>query len=150
MLSGTVSHLLIPYSVADVGSPPLSGWCICVCGCLSFVHVETFFSASTIHRESGLSLVGITGQIQVLTQYSFLAVWKTFFSGARIGEASPVGPESSQSDRYAPRFLNSASASMSDISLLDLLPRPPSLVPHHISRSVFSPRAGTRASWRTP
>ena len=75
------------------------------------------FSASTMHRESGLSLVEIVGQIQVLTQYSLLAVWKTVFSRARVGAASPVGPESSQSERCAPRFLNSASGPMSDISL---------------------------------
>ena len=161
--------MLISYSVAAAASPPLSGWCICVCGCLSFVQVETYFSASTTHRESGLRLVGIADQIQVLTQHLFLAVtvglllvWKIELSGMRVGEASPLCPESSQSDRYAPRFLNSASAPMSDISLglplwvpgrpnpcLDVLPRPSSLV--LTSVDVFSPffsRSSDRAwSW---
>ena len=112
------------------------------------------FSVSTIHRDRGLRLVGLARQIQVLTQCLFLAVtvalldvWNMELAGGRVGKRSPLGPESSQSKRHVPRFLNSDSFPMSDASLglplrvtgrprpcLDLLPRPSFLVSHHVSR----------------
>ena len=79
-------------------------------------------------------------------------------AGVRVGKRSPLGPESSQSKRHVPRFLNSDSFPMSDTSLglplrvtgrprpcLDLLPRPSFLVSHHVSRrflTVFLPAGG--------
>ena len=76
----------------------------------------------------------------------------------RVGKRSPLGPESSQSKRHVPRFLNSDSFPMSDTSLglplrvtgrprpcLDLLLRPSFLVSHHVSRRFlcFSPSRWT-------
>ena len=103
-------------------------------------------------------MVGLARQIQVLIQCLFLAVtvallvvWNMELAGVRVGKRSPLGPESSQSKRHVPRFLNSDSFPMSDTSLglplrvtgrprpcLDLLPRPSFLVSHHVSRR-FSP-----------
>ena len=115
------------------------------------------FSASTIHRDRGLRLVGLARQIQVFTQCLFLAVtvallvvWNMELAGVMVGKRSPLGPESSQSKRRVPRFLNSDSFPMSDTSLglplrvtgrprprLDLLPRPSFLVSHYVSRRVL-------------
>ena len=86
----------------------LDGVSVSVVAYLVFKWRLLFFSLNNPQR-NGLSLVGIAGQIQVLTKYSFLAVWKTVFFPGR-GLATPrLCPE--------PRLLHSASAPMSGISL---------------------------------
>ena len=161
-MSGTVAHIAHLLFGGSCGiSSPLYG--ICVCSCLSFVDVETCsFSASTIHRERGVRLVGLARQIQVLTQCLFLAVtvallvlWNMEIAGVRVGKRSLLGSESSQSKRHVPRFLNSDSFPMCDTSLglplrvtgrprpcLDLLPR--------MCLDVFSPFSPSRWTVRAP
>ena len=86
-MSGTVSH--VPHLLfggrcgisSAVWMVYLYLWLPILCSSGDF-----YFSALTIHRESGL--LGIACQIQVLTQYSFLAVWKTVFFPGR-GLAKP-------------------------------------------------------------
>ena len=124
-MSGTVphvAHLLLGGSCGISSAVWMEYLCLwlpvlCSCG-------DVYFSASTIQRDRGLRLVGIARHNPVLTQCLFLVVtvallvvWKIELSGVRFGGASPLGHESSQSGRHVPRFLNSNSAPMSEISL---------------------------------
>ena len=89
LMSGTVSHVLHLLFGGRCGISSavwmvyLYLWLPILCS-----SGDLFFSLNNPQR-NGLSLVGIAGQIQVLTKYSFLAVWKTVFFPER-GLATPV------------------------------------------------------------
>ena len=141
--------MLISHSVAAAASPPLSG-VLCSCGNVYF----SFDNPQGSRPEVGQNRTSYSGVHPMFVlgcdSYSSCDVENGVFS-CESWRSLTSWLESLQSERHVSRFLKSDSAPMFEIPLglpprvtgrpnpcLDVLPRPPSLVCHNVSRRVLS------------